>query len=277
MRKSESSVAAAAPSPTPLSESPGEDPRAVRAGIQVIARAAEILRTLSCHPGGLSLGAIAKDVDLPRSTVQRIVDALGAEGLTMSASGGSGVRLGPAILSLANATKFEIADLVRDALVDLSKATGETVDLSILDQNKAVFIDQVQGTHVLRAVSAVGAAFPLHCSANGKALLAMLDDAALAKVKGKLKFEQLTPHTLRSWDDLAKDIESTRATHVAVDREENSLGICAVAIGLLGPMDQRIAISVPTPTHRFVQSEALLTEKLVECRARLLAGPLRRA
>ena len=40
-------------------------------GIQVIARAAAILRVLRDSQGGLSLGQISRQVDLPRSTVQR--------------------------------------------------------------------------------------------------------------------------------------------------------------------------------------------------------------
>jgi DNA-binding IclR family transcriptional regulator len=49
-----------------------EDKNGAQAGIQVIARAASILRTLENHPDGLSLGQIAKSVDLARSTVQRM-------------------------------------------------------------------------------------------------------------------------------------------------------------------------------------------------------------
>ncbi|MDX5494183.1 MAG: helix-turn-helix domain-containing protein, partial [Alphaproteobacteria bacterium] len=79
-------------------------------GIQVIARAAAILRALARRPGGMSLGDIAAAVSLPRSTVQRIADALAAEGLVLTASSARGVRLGPALLSLAAAARFEIAE-----------------------------------------------------------------------------------------------------------------------------------------------------------------------
>src|SRR5205807_1695051 len=48
-------------------------------GVQVIARAASVLRALENRPEGLSLGQIAKEVGLARSTVQRIVAALQAE------------------------------------------------------------------------------------------------------------------------------------------------------------------------------------------------------
>jgi DNA-binding IclR family transcriptional regulator len=69
-----------------------------RGGVQVIARCAAILRALSEHSAGLSLGGIAKAVGLPRSTVQRIVNALEAEQFVESVGTGGGTRLGPAML-----------------------------------------------------------------------------------------------------------------------------------------------------------------------------------
>ena len=70
--------------------------------IQVIARAASILRALEDEPSGLSLGQIAQRVNLARSTVQRIVAALAAERFVIAASPTARVRIGPTILRLAN-------------------------------------------------------------------------------------------------------------------------------------------------------------------------------
>lgn len=232
------------------------------AGIQVIARAASIMRVLEHNRGGVSLGEIAKEVKLPRSTVQRIVDALDMEGLVIASSAKSGVRLGPALLRLAAATRFEIAELARDTLEVLAKATGETVDLSIIDQDKVVFIDQVEGSHRLTAVSAVGRSFPLHSSANGKAMLVAMDTGDLAKLKKRMKLARLTPKTITDWEALNRELEDVRAKGVAFDREENSIGICAVAMVIYGPTGEVAAISIPVPTQRFLQSEAALVKKL---------------
>ena len=54
--------------------------------VQVISRAANILRTLRDHPKGLSLSQIAKEVGLARSTVQRIVTTLEQENFVIRAS-----------------------------------------------------------------------------------------------------------------------------------------------------------------------------------------------
>jgi DNA-binding IclR family transcriptional regulator len=234
-----------------------------RQGIQVIARAAALLRALERRPEGLSLGELAKAVSLPRSTVQRIVDALDDEGLVLAASASSGVRLGPALLSLAAATRFHIAEAARETLEALAKECGETVDLSVLDQHKVVFIDQVAGTHRLTAISAVGVSFPLHSSANGKAMLAAMADDEIAKVKRHLRLPAITPNTITSWDQLEQEMEQIRSKGVSFDREENSVGICAVSVAIRSPSGELAAISIPVPTQRFKETEVELSRALI--------------
>lgn len=236
---------------------------AARGGIQVIARAAAVLRALQQHPEGLSLGELAKLLALPRSTVQRIVEALDQEALVMAASASRGVRLGPALLALANATRFEIAEIARPTLVELSRTTGETVDLSLLDGDKLVFVDQVSSEqHRLRAESGVGVAFPLHCTANGKALLAALDDDRLQRLKPRLKLARHTAQTLTTWSSLMAAIAQVRDTGIGTDMEENSEGICALSMALALPTGELAAISIPVPTPRFEQQRSRLEDAL---------------
>ena len=144
--------------------------------VQVIARAAAILRVLEEQEAGLSLGQIAQRVGLARSTVQRIVNALAAERFLISASPTGRVVLGPALLRLANNVATSFTAVARPYLLQLSSDLKETVDLAAIKKDRLIFIDQVEGSHRLRTVSAIGEAFPLHCTANGKAYLATLDD-----------------------------------------------------------------------------------------------------
>ena len=144
--------------------------------VQVISRAISVLRALEGEPAGLSLGQIGERVGLARSTVQRIVEALRGEQFVISASPTSGVRLGPALIRLAASASVEFDHITRPIIATLSQTLGETVDVSVLKGSMAVFTDQIQGSHRLRAVSAVGESFPLHCTANGKALLSVLRD-----------------------------------------------------------------------------------------------------
>jgi len=148
-----------------------------RNGIQVIARAAAILRALKTDQTGMSLGQIAQIVGLPRSTVQRIAGALQEERLVIADPNGRGLRLGPEVSALAEGTRYNVVETCRLLLMELSQATGETADLSVMRGAGMIFLDQVPGTHRLRTVSSVSEVFPLTTTANGKACLSMLDEA----------------------------------------------------------------------------------------------------
>src|ERR1700677_2253613 len=194
---------------------------AERSGIQVIARAAAILRSLEMEPDGLSLGEIAKRISLPRSTVQRIVAALGQERLLVSASLQARVKLGPALVALGAAAGVGTERIARPIMQELSDLADETVDLSILKADSAVFVEQIQGTQRLAAVSAVGKAFPLHCTANGKALLSLLpSDRRDILLRGRLpRFTAATVTDRHALDAEIRDIESSG---LAYDLEEHS-------------------------------------------------------
>ncbi len=230
--------------------------------MQVIARAATIMRVLEGEPAGLSLGQIAQRVGLARSTVQRIVAALGTEKILIAASPNGRVRLGPTILRLAASVRTDFAAEVRPFLIELSKELHETVDLAIIKQDHLVFIDQVIGPQRLRTVSAVGELFPLHCTANGKAYLARLDATAIERLIGAA-YEQRTPRTLTRLDALLRDLKSVRKTGVAFDREEHTAGICAAGIATLDPLGNFLAISVPVPALRFHAHERQITARLL--------------
>ncbi len=245
-----------------------------RNGVQVIARAAEILRALE-GSNGMSLGQLAGKVGLPKSTVQRIISALDSENFVVSASPGGRLRLGPALVRIAHSIRFPLAETAAPYLRELSEKTGETVDLAVMDADKAVFVDQIPGSHRLRAVSAIGVSFPLHCTANGKAMLAALDDAALSRVKKRMHLTAFTENSIRSWKKLEEELLTIRETGLAFDREEHSIGISAIGTAIIGFDGEIAAITIPTPTVRFTKKEPELARVLTLCRdaiERILGG-----
>ena len=230
-----------------------------RNGIQVIARAAAILRTLRDNPNGMSLGQIAERVALPRSTVQRIIGALVSERLVISGLKGGGVRLGPELGSLAEAARYNIVDQCRPVLAALTKETGETTDLSVLRGDNMIFLDQVPGQHRLRTVSFVGEVFPLTTTANGRACLAQLpEDTAWQLIEGEWsKGDQA--------GDIAAimtDLQNIRAKGLAYDLDEHTSGISAVGFAFKDWSGDLHAISVPIPSSRFEHARATVEAAL---------------
>jgi DNA-binding IclR family transcriptional regulator len=241
-------------------ERPTED--AGSAGIQVIARAADILRALRTAPGGLSQAEVAERVGLARSTIHRLLNALEDEGLVESGGPRGRYRLGPEINRMADTARRGLLSSIHPLLEELSQEVNETVDLSVLDRSRATFVDQVVAPHRLRAVSSVGESFLLHCTANGKAFLAAMSPQDLARAtSGNLP--QLTAHTITEPAALLQELDRVRAEGIAYDREENSEGICAVGTTIRGLTGVAVAVSVPLPAQRFYGREPLLRDALL--------------
>lgn len=232
------------------------------AGIQVIARAAEILRALRQAEGGLSQAEVAERVGLARSTIHRLLNALEDEGLVESGGPRGRYQLGPEVGRLADTARRGVIASIHPLLEELSHEVSETVNLSILDRNRATFVDQVVAPHRLRAVSSVGESFLLHCTANGKAFLAGMSPQDLARATAG-RLVALTPRTITDPDALALELEQVRAEGVAYDREEHSEGICAVGVALRGVAGVTVAVSVPLPAQRFYGREHSLRDALL--------------
>src|SRR5262249_16230518 len=118
-----------------------------RSGVQVIARAARILRSAEGECQGLSLSETAGRVGLARSTVHRIVTALEAERFVVYAANRVRVRLGPGLASLAASARRELRVELHPYLQKLSSQVQETVDLAVLDGDRVYFIDQIPPPH----------------------------------------------------------------------------------------------------------------------------------
>jgi DNA-binding IclR family transcriptional regulator len=227
-----------------------------------------VLRALEGEDTGLSLSQIAQRVGLARSTVQRIVESLSAEQFLIAAGPSAGVKLGPALLRLAASASPDFTRVTRPVLQELSRAAGETVDLSVLKGGGAVFVDQVTGSQRLRAVSAVGERFPVHCTANGKALLSALPAEGAARLLLE-PLERFTPNTLGTCRAVLAQVATARRTGVAFDLEEHTEGICAVGTAYLDPLGRPVAISVPVPTARFERNKEELVQRLLDARKRI--------
>jgi DNA-binding IclR family transcriptional regulator len=239
-------------------------------GIRVIARAGDVLTALGQHPEGLTLREIADRVDLPRSTVQRIVKALDEINFVIAASPTSGVRLGPALISLGTlANEIDIVKICRPLLVELNKDCGETLHFSVLGNGKAVVVDQILGVRNLLAAPPIGTSLPLHASAPGKALLAEFPPSELANLRKGYRLVKRTANTIDNWTALEAELAQVRREGIAYDREECFAGVCAVAKTVHGPQGEVGAVSIPVPQERFESSRVDLVH-IIERRCKIM-------
>ncbi|MGH3251146.1 MAG: IclR family transcriptional regulator [Trebonia sp.] len=231
-------------------------------GVQVIARAAQLLRALEPEPLGLSLTELAERVQLPRSTVHRIVSGLVSHGFLATGALPSQVVIGPVFARMAAAGTTELWRPVELYMRRLSAQLGETVDCAVKDGSRVRVIHVIPTTsHTLRAIAEIGQSFPLHCSAKGKALLAAhAPEVALGMLPAKL--ERLTPNTLVDLDEVARDLAEIRVTGVALSREESVVGVSCAATTLRTSAGVPLAVSVVVPSQRFALIEPQVVDAL---------------
>lgn len=242
-----------------------------KSGIQVVRRAAAILRALEGEPNGLLLPEIANRAGLPQSTVQRIVKALEEEQLLESAGPRAGFRIGPTIMRIGANSDVDVVAIAHPLLVRLSDELEETVDLSTLKDGRAYFLDQVVGNARLAAVSAVGDSFPLHCTANGKVLLASLSKTRRRQILPPV-LEPFTASTIVDHEKLEAEARKIQKSQLAYDLEEHTEGICAIATAFTDGVGRSFAISIPIPTARFAKREEEALQGLMETRAKLMGS-----
>lgn len=244
----------------PAKAGPSEDREG---GVQVLERAAEILRLLRRTPLGLTQAEMAVQLNLARTTVHRIVTALVKERLVELRGATTRYRIGSEILRMAVSARTALVSDIHPRLQALSYELQETVDLATLDRGQITFIDQVVSPQRLRAVSTVGVSFPAHCTAPGKAMLASMQTAEINRLLPET-LEASTQNTITSLAKLHLELENVRKLGYAIDNEEHTLGISAVGVLLPDASLGLASISVPIPAQRFAEKRAAAIAALLK-------------
>lgn len=202
-------------------------------------------------PEGLTLAQLATGVATAKSTVHRYVATLLELGALKRDAGGR-LQLGLKLVELAGSLLE--GDNVRAAaepmLHELVARTGETVHLGVPADGQVVYIAKVESPQTVRLVSRIGARIPFYCSAMGKALLARLDGAALETELLRPR-EVRTLHTIIGREALERELVKIRSAGVAIDDQENELGVRCIGAAIVDARGRGIAaISVSAPETR---------------------------
>lgn len=215
-----------------------------------IGRATVVLDAIAEAHGALSLTELAGRTGLPRSTVHRVVQALERELFVVRAPERRGYVLGPGLLKFGMNAHVRLLSANRSSLAGLARAVGENVELAVFSGREVVVVDQLASPERLRGVSKVGKSFSLHASCIGMALLAQLPDAQVAELL-RPPLTRFTPGTVVDPQRIQARLGAIRGAHIAVDREEHDIGICAVATAFVGPTAALQAMAIVIPTSRF--------------------------
>jgi DNA-binding IclR family transcriptional regulator len=137
-------------------------------------RVLEILEFLHMTQRAIGIGDLAKGVNAPRSTTYTLVRSLVDAGLLEMESDGNRVYFGKK-LYLYGMDYVRGNDLLRrgrQEVDNLSRETGETSELCMLQSGRYTIVHASPGTRPFRISSATGLQIPLPWTASGRLLLA---------------------------------------------------------------------------------------------------------
>jgi DNA-binding IclR family transcriptional regulator len=222
----------------------------VPGGVQSVDRALTILEVLA-RVGEAGVTELAAELDVHKSTAFRLIATLEQHRLVEQSGDRGKYRLGVGVLRLAGATTARL-DLVQEARPvcrQLASDTGETVNIAVLSDRSALYLDQVAGSSALQPHNWVGQHIPLHATSNGKVLLSGLDQRRLDEVLGSLP--TYTSHTITKKRELRGELDRVRELGYAVAVDELEVGLTAVAAPIRNSHGDVVAsMSVSGPTFR---------------------------
>lgn len=222
-------------------------------GTGALEKALDVLDAVGSAPSGLSQAELAGRLGLPRTTVYRMLGTLTARGLLRRDPLRRVYCLGMRCFEYARAA-FAMPDLVAAAgaeLRALRDMTGETAYLSARDGLEIVALERAAGAHHQRSNSAHGQRKPLHCTSQGKAMLAAMDGEQREALVRELPMQPATPRSITDRRRLLAELKLTAQRGWAIDDEENVLGVrCCGAAVVDAAGEVRGAISVAGPAFR---------------------------
>jgi IclR family transcriptional regulator, blcABC operon repressor len=253
----------------------------VRSGAVTLApavtRAAAILDALAENASvPTPLSDLARQLNLPKSSVANICGALVDAGLVRRAD--AGFQLGRRLAELGGAYLATVDQVQQfhDLADQLPAASDETMQMAVLDGLEVTYVARHDGRQPIRLASEIGRRLPASCTALGKAMLASLDRADLReRLRGVEGLPVLTRNSHRRVPDLLDDLDEVRRRGHAIDNEETSEGV--ICLGVAIPRrsgGEPYGISVTLLKARADQPRLAALAADLKRLARLLGNPL---
>lgn len=216
-------------------------------GTQAVDRAARLLSEVVHASSPVTFTELTAACGLAKSTTSRLMLALERNGLVRRDGHGRFLP-GEMFVSFAwrGGADASLVAVSQPFLDRLAKSTGETINLGVANGSTVEQIAQVDCTHLIGVTNWIGLSVPLHCSAQGKVLLAY----GAAHLPPKLeRLEKCTEKTIVSLAGLRAELAGVRARGYAVTDEELETGLIALAAPVYrydGAVVAALSVSAPT-------------------------------
>ena len=196
--------------------------------VQSVDRAITILEILA-RAGEAGVTEVASELGVHKSTAFRLIGTMEARGVVEQTDVRGKYRLGIGLVRMAGSTaaRIDIVQVARPICKELATETGETVNVAVLVDSSALYLDQIAGASSLQPHNWVGQRRPLHATSSGKALVAHLDAREIDALVPRL--EAHTAQTVTRRTTLHRHLAEVRERGYAVTVDELEEGLTALA------------------------------------------------
>ncbi|MGB1253414.1 MAG: IclR family transcriptional regulator [Candidatus Promineifilaceae bacterium] len=221
--------------------------------VQSVSRALTILKTVANHPNGIGVTDLARVLNVHKSTVSRLIATLESEDAIERDPNSNGFRIGEGILSLApeRDAHGRIVSQLKPIVERLARKTGETVGISVPDQNASLTIFQIQSAHAIQVRDWTGERFPLHVSSSGKHFLARFNETRLREYMSR-PLASYTKATITDSGALRLRLREVHRQSIDWTYGEFEDGLVAVSVPVINVKGEAVAsLYIGGPRFRF--------------------------
>lgn len=225
-------------------------------------RVLDLFELLALWGQPMSHSEIAEQLGIPKSSLTHLLHTLVQRGYLAFDRGERNYTVGPSIVALANqqSRMRNLQDLARPVLEELTRETGESSALNMLQGDESVVVATVLGPQRLVWHMREGDTAPLYATSGGKVLLAYLPERMRGEYLQRIKLRGFLPATIRTASALKTEIEKVRAEACATVVEEFTEGVAGVAVpvraaGVHPDAPALGAINVAMPTLRWSRAK----------------------
>ena len=219
----------------------------------------DLLETfLNSHEVELSVSRMAELSGLNTSTTSRVASSLVKRGYLRQSKKRGKYSLGTKFLNYSDIIRGTsmIRELSLPFLIRFSKEINEYIILTVPDGFKGRHLANISAKHVLNIFIEEGATVDLYSTGVGKVILAHYTEKQFAEYKKNIVLKKKTPETITRYDVLKKQLSMIRKKGIAIDDEENVVGVKNIAAPIKNAKNIVIcALGVVGPTSRLTSSK----------------------
>jgi DNA-binding IclR family transcriptional regulator len=201
---------------------------------------------------------IATETGDSESNVSKHLNTLRKHGFVTKDA--NGYRLGLRYLAVGGFVRDEIpgSQFLKTKVAEMAMEVGEIAEFLVENQGKAVVTHRTIGNDGVPGRTRVGSHLPLHQAAAGKAMLAFMPDAETDRIIQQQRLIPATERTITDEDELYEELKEIRSVGYAINNEESTKGVSAVAAPVQDSEDTPIgACAITGPAHRLeIDSDA---------------------